>query len=113
MRLFEYLSPNIRPIATKRRGYASTDLSFVSSEVSRLFANGIIKPNNSPWRAQVVVMKSKNYKKSICVDYSQTINKFTRLDAYPLPTMHSVLRKVSRYTWFSKLNLRSAYHQVS
>ena len=55
----------------------------------------------------------ENHKKRMCVDYSQTINKFTRLDAYPLPTMQSVLRKVSRYTWFSKLDLQSAYHQVS
>ena len=27
--------------------------------------------------------------------------------------MQSVLRKVSHYTWFSKLELQSAYHQVS
>ena len=113
VRLFEYLSPNIRPIATKRRSYSSTDLSFISSEISRLLADDIIEPSNSPWRAQVVVTKSENHKKRMCVDYSQTINKFTRLDAYPLPTMQSVLRKVSRYTWFSKLDLQSAYHQVS
>ena len=49
----------------------------------------------------------------MCVDCSQTINKFTRLNPYPLPAMQSILRKVSRYKWFSKLDLRSAYHQVS
>ena len=49
----------------------------------------------------------------MCVDYSQTINKFTRLDSYPVSTMQSVLRKVSSYTWFSKLDLQNAYHQVS
>ena len=41
VRLFEYLSPNIRPIATKRRGYSSTDLSFISGKISRLLADEI------------------------------------------------------------------------
>ena len=45
VRLFKYLSPNIRPIATKRRGYSSTDLSFISGEISRLLADNIIEPS--------------------------------------------------------------------
>ena len=86
---------------------------FITGEISRLLAYDIIEPSSSPLRAQVVVTKSENHKKTMCVDCSQTINKFTRLDAYPLPAMQSVLRKVSRYTRFLKLDLRSAYHQVS
>ena len=43
-------------------------------EVSKLLADDIIEPTNSPWWAQVVVTKSKNYKKLMCVDYSQTIS---------------------------------------
>ena len=46
------------------------------------------------------------------IDYSQTVNKFTYLDGYPLPTMQSVVRNVSKYNCFSKLDLCSAYHQV-
>ena len=88
-------------------------MSFISGEVSRLFADDIIKPSNSPWRAQVVVTKSKSYKKRMCVGYSQIINQFTRLDVYPFTTMQNVLRKLLRYIWFPKLDLRSAYNQVS
>ena len=66
VRLFEFLSPNIRPIATKRPSYSSTDLSFISSEISRLLADHIIESSNSPWRALVVVTKSKNHKKRVC-----------------------------------------------
>ena len=58
VRLFKYLSPNIRPIATKKCSNSSTDLSFISSEISRLLADDIIEPSNSPWRARVVVTKS-------------------------------------------------------
>ena len=55
----------------------------------------------------------------MCVDYSQTVNKFTCLDAYPLPNdtyslpnMQSVINNVTQYKWYSSLDLRSAYHQV-
>ena len=51
MCLFEYLSPNTCPTATKRHSYSSTDLSFISSKISRLLADDIIEPSNSPWQA--------------------------------------------------------------
>ena len=62
--------------------------------------------------AQVVVTKNEKHKKPIYVDYSQTINKLTRLDVYSLLAMQSVLRKVLRYKWISKLDLQSAYDEV-
>ena len=41
----------------------------------------------------------------MCVDYSQTVNKFTHLDAYPLPDMRSFVNNVAQNQWFSKLDL--------
>ena len=46
------------------------------------------------------------------VDYSQTINMFTELDAYPLPNMDDVVSKLALYSVFSAFDLRSAFHQV-
>ena len=48
----------------------------------------------------------------MCVDYSQTINKFTYLDAYPLPRIEDQINKLSKYHFFSTLDLTSAYHQI-
>ena len=45
-------------------------------------------------------------------DYSQTINRFTYLDAYPLPSTHDIVTKVAQYSIFSTLDLKSAYHQI-
>ena len=50
--------------------------------------------------------------KRMCIDYSQTINKFTLLDRYPLPQMQDLINKVSQYLAFSRLDLKNAYHQV-
>ena len=45
------------------------------------------------------------------IDYSRTINRFTQLDAYPLPRMQDVVQNVAQYNVYSTLDLKSAYHQ--
>ena len=46
------------------------------------------------------------------IDYKQTINRFTELDAYPLPDTEQMVRDISQFSWFSTFDLKSAYHQV-
>ena len=48
----------------------------------------------------------------MCVDYSQTINLFTNLDAYPLPRIDDLVTKLATYNVFSTFDLKSAYHQI-
>ena len=52
------------------------------------------------------------HRKRLCVDYSQTINLYTELDAYPLPHIDDMINKLSQYSLFSTFDLRSAYHQI-
>ena len=63
---------------------------------------------------QVLVVKDplERHKKRMCVDYSQTINLFTELDAYPLPRIDDIVNKLSQYKVFSTYDLKSAYHQI-
>ncbi|KRY87962.1 hypothetical protein T4D_10229 [Trichinella pseudospiralis] len=84
-RLFAHLSPDCRPIATTSRKFSAEDTDFIRNEVRTLLEDGVIEPSISPWRAQVVVLKDERRKKRLVVDYSATINRFTLLDAYPLP----------------------------
>ena len=46
------------------------------------------------------------------IDYSCTINKYTHLDSYPLPKIDDIVNEVARFKFISKLDLKSAYHQV-
>ena len=50
--------------------------------------------------------------KRLCVDYPQTINIFTELDAYPLSRSDDMINELSKYKVFSTFDLRSAYHQM-
>lgn len=47
------------------------------------------------------------------IDYSQFINKFTLLNAYPSPRIEDMIRDIAKYGVYSTLDLRSAYHQVA
>ena len=97
VKLFEHLSSDCHLVTTKRRNYSKADQDFICNKVAKLLAGDIIKMSSSPWRAQAVVTKSANHKKRMCTDYCQTVNKFTYLDAYHLPTMQSVVKNVSRH----------------
>ena len=111
-KLFNNIQADCKPIAIKSRRYSPADQNFIKSEVDRLLSEHIIEPSNSPWRAQVLVTTNERHKKRMVVDYSQTINRFTQLDAYPLPRLDEMIGKISQYTVFSALDLQSAYHQI-
>ncbi|GFU87937.1 retrovirus-related Pol polyprotein from transposon 17.6 [Trichonephila clavipes] len=83
--LFSNLNPDCRPLVTKSIRQAVEDNIFMAFEVQKLLQEGVIEPSNSPWRAQAFVIRGENHKPKMVVDYSQTINKYTLLGAYPLP----------------------------
>ena len=112
VKLFEHFDYDCKPVAVKRRNYSRADQSFITDQITQLLDDDIIESSTSPWRAQVVVVKNDNRKKRMCIDNSQTVNKHTHLDAYPLPNIREIILQVSQYKWFSSLDLRSAYHQA-
>ena len=109
---FANLTENCHPIVSKSRRYSRDDLKFIDGEVERLLKEEIIEASNSPWRAQVVVTKDESHKKRLAIDYSQTINRFTLLDAFPLPRINDLVNDIAQCRVFSTIDLRSAYHQV-
>ncbi|GFT30801.1 retrovirus-related Pol polyprotein from transposon gypsy [Trichonephila clavipes] len=110
--LFSNLNPDCRSLVTKPRRQTVEENIFIALEVQKLLQEGVIEPSNSPWRAQAFVIRGENHKPRIVVDYSQTINKYTLLDSYPLPKIEEVILKISKNKVFSKIDLQSAYHQI-
>ena len=47
----------------------------------------------------------------MCIDY-RDLNKKTKRDAYPMPSMDSILDKLRRAKYLSKIDLKVAYHQI-
>lgn len=63
--------------------------------------DGIIEESQSPWRAQVLITRNANHKKRLVIDYSQTVNRYPQLDAYPQSNIEDMVTKVSKYSTFS------------
>ena len=100
------------PIRCASRFRSTEDQIFIREEIKRLREAGVIEESQSPWRAQVVVSKTANHRKRLCIDYASTVNRFTIPDGYPIPIIEQLLLKVSTWKWFSYIDLKSAYHQL-
>ena len=59
--LFNHLTPDCKPVATKSRRYSNDDRKFIDSEIQRMLQDGIIEPSKSPWRAQVVGTRGEKH----------------------------------------------------
>ena len=110
-RLFEFLSPDCKPVASPSRVYCKEDQTFIKTEVKRLLKEDIIETSRSPWRAQVLVAR-RGEKQRLVIDYSSTINRFTLLDAYPLPCIDSLVNQIANDPIYSSIEFRAPYHQV-
>ena len=103
--LFSYLSPNINPIASKSRKYSEEDKAFIKEETDRLLREGIIEHSTHLGELKCCDQKLSS-KKRLLIDYSLTINKFTNLDAYPLPKIDEMNNQIAQYRVFSTIDLK-------
>ena len=110
--LFRSIDKTCKPVAIKSRKYSKEHEDFIKMEIKKLLKEDIIEESNSSWRAQVLITKNSTHKKRMVIDYSTTCNKFTELDAYPLPDINEQVNKLAQNKIFSTLDLQSAYHQI-
>ena len=60
----------------------------------------------------MVVKNEQSGKRRMLIDYSRTINRFTQLDAYPIPQIEEIVSELLRYKVFTTIDLKLAYHQI-
>ena len=81
------------------------------SQLQELLDKGFIRPSTSPWGAPVLFVKKKDGSMRMCIDYRE-LNKLTVKNRYPLPRIDDLFDQLQGSSWFSKIDLRSGYHQL-
>ncbi|GJU70814.1 putative nucleotidyltransferase, ribonuclease H [Tanacetum coccineum] len=105
------LVPGAMPVAKSPYRLAPSELEELSGQLKELQDKGFIRPSSPPWGAPVLFVKKKDGSFRMCIDYRE-LNKLTIKNRYPLPWIDDLSDQLQGSQYFSKIDLRSRYHQL-
>ncbi|GJY99899.1 putative reverse transcriptase domain-containing protein [Tanacetum coccineum] len=105
------LIPGATPVAKSPYRLAPSELEELSGQLKELQDKGFIRPSSSPWGAPILFVKKKDGSFRMCIDYRE-LNKLTIKNRYPLPRIDDLFDQLQGSQFFSKIDLRSGYHQL-
>jgi hypothetical protein len=105
------LLPGIAPISKRAYRVSGPELVELKKHIDELSEKGYIRPSTSPWAAPVIFVEKKDGTRRMCIDY-RALNEVTIKNKYPLPIIEDLFDELRGASMFSKIDLRSGYHQL-
>ncbi|GKE49139.1 putative reverse transcriptase domain-containing protein, partial [Tanacetum coccineum] len=105
------LVPRTMPVAKSLYHLAPSELEELSGQLREHQDKGFIRPSSSPWGAPILFINKKDGSFRTCIDYRE-LNKLTIKNCYPLPRIEDLFDQLQGSQYFSKIDLRSGYHQL-
>ena len=105
------LVPEAVPISKAPYRMNILELNEIKLQLQELINKHYIRPSVSPWGAPILFVKNKDGTLCLCIDYRQH-NKMTIKSRYPFLRIDDLFNQIHGATIFSKIDLRSGYHQV-
>jgi hypothetical protein len=99
------------PISKRAYRLPGLELVELKKQIDDLLEKGYIRPSTLPWAAPVLFVEKKDGTKSMCIDY-RSLNEVTIKNKYPLPRIENLFDQLRGANVFSKIDLRSGYHQL-
>ncbi|GJX70781.1 putative reverse transcriptase domain-containing protein [Tanacetum coccineum] len=88
-----------------------SELEELSGQTQGTSRQGFHSTKTSPWGAPVLFVKKKDGSFRMCIDYRE-LNRLTVKNRYPLPRIDDLFDQLQGSQFFSKIDLRSGYHQL-
>nr|GFC95956.1 putative reverse transcriptase domain-containing protein [Tanacetum cinerariifolium] len=105
------LIPGAEPISKAPYRMAPVELKVLKEQLQEMLENGFIRPSVSPWGALVLIVKKNDGSMRLCIDYRE-LNRITIRNHYPLWPIDDLFDQLQGAKYFSKIDLRSGYHQL-
>jgi hypothetical protein len=105
------LIPGTAPISKRAYRVSGPELVELKKQIDESLEKGYIRPSTSPWAAPVLFVEKKDGTKRMCIDYI-SLNEVTVKNKYPLPRIEDLFDQLRGASVFSKIDLRSGYHQL-
>ena len=99
------------PISIPPYIMAPAELKELKAQLEEFLSKGFILPSTSPWGAPVLFVKKKDGSLLLCLDYRQ-LNRAIIHNQYPLPRIDELFDQLHGSRVYSKIDLRSGYHQL-
>ena len=80
-------------------------------QLEEILKKGYIRPSVSPWGAPILFVKKNDGNLRLCIDFGK-LSKVTMKHTYPFPRIDDLFDQLRGAQIFSKIDLRSRYHQV-
>nr|GEV53315.1 putative reverse transcriptase domain-containing protein [Tanacetum cinerariifolium] len=105
------LVPGTAPVALVPYRLALSEMKELSDQLKELVDKGFIRPSSSPWGASILFVKKKDGSFWMFIDYWE-LKKLTVKNRYPLPRNDDLFDQLQGSSVYSKIDLRSGYHQL-
>jgi hypothetical protein len=105
------LQPGTAPISKRPYRMPPNELAELKIQLQDLLDKGFICPSASPWGCPALFVKKKDNSLRLCIDY-RPLNVVTIKNKYPLPRIDILFDQLAGAKVFSKIDLRSDYHQI-
>lgn len=105
------LLPNAAPVNSRPYRYSPLHKDEIEKQVKELLQAGLIVHSSSPFASPVLLVQKKDGSWRFCVDYRK-LNAITVKNRFPMPVIDEILDELAGTQYFTKLDMRSGYHQV-